>query len=311
MPDISAFMPTYIAKSLEYAETLHNSFAILDMPTKNVAPIEGTKYQSIVIGIPKGVTSADRDNGDFNFDALDSDSRTLSLDTLAQAGVKIPDITASTSPVDFVNLYLDPAVNAVLTQISGSLKALCNTTNLNVNGTADNTGGVTKLFSVDNFLAARAALATRGVKVNDVGKMWFINNEIAYHKMLGDSAWTAATAAGDAIANSIRTSGSFPMAFSTNLAYDQVFAATGTGTTHLYPGVYGHSNAFGLVVRQTSTPPSGQVESYDLNVKGIPLKVKLSYSHEKNAWLLSVSCLYGVGVIRPEQAIVVSVKETP
>jgi hypothetical protein len=208
------------------------------------------------------------------------------------------------------DIYVDPSVKAVLTEINGYL--VSDTTQLAGPGSAtavtNATGGIGAYFSVPQFLAQRAQLASNLVNVNDVGNMSWIQNEFSYHLMLDDTDWVKQTTVGQSVAQAIRGTGEFPTAFSTNLGFDQGFSTVNvSGQPFSYPGAYFHRFAIALASRpQPYVQSSDYLKVIELPIRGLIFRMMMWFDPQANSYKVTVSCMLGHQCIRPDMGVQLS-----
>jgi hypothetical protein len=67
-----------------------------------------------------------------------------------------------------------------------------------------------------------------------------------------------------------------------------------------------HRYAIGLALRPLPPPDEKVVEYTYLDIKGIPMRVMVSYQHLKNGWLVTVDYGYALGVLRPSFGVIIN-----
>jgi len=306
-------MPTLVSAASDAQKVFLGSTGLLNAVYTAVDPIEGYPYKTLNIPIPARAVATNVAAGDFNFNDLSDTNQPVTLDTNIETGFVIRSFEQWTSPDLLRTVFLDAAVKSCIRKVDDTIAAVITTGNF-TNATVANTGGTTNVFSVANFLTARTALANAGVPVDDLANMSFVQPETAYQAMLGDTAWTAATSVGSALAGNIRESGSIPIAFSTHLSADLSLGTltTGSASAHIYTGALLHRYAIVVASAKMPAPrPSEVVDFVDMIIAGLPFRIMVSYSHTKAAWLVSVNCGLGVAPMRPEALNICLIKQTP
>ncbi len=96
----------------------------------------------------------------------------------------------------------------------------------------------------------------------------------------------------------------------THLTLGQAYAGTGAGGVTVkrqtYTSVAMHKYAIALAVRPLEIVNDGHVRSRLIMIKGLPMRLMLSYQHLKAGWLMSLDYGMVAKVIRPDFGVLIS-----
>lgn len=95
----------------------------------------------------------------------------------------------------------------------------------------------------------------------------------------------------------------------TSLTLTQAYPTTATGknyTRRTFASVAMNKNAIALAVRPLELVNAGNVTSRLLLLKGLPIRVMMSYQHLAGGWLMTMDFAMGAKVIRPDFGVVIT-----
>jgi len=214
------------------------------------------------------------------------------LNTHAEATFQIPDVTKALASPDLMQLYMSPAINALAERIETDLLATYAQFTAN---TAVGTGGsaTTEAF-ID---AAETALFAAKVPAND--PLHLVVAATPYSTLRGLSRFSEMQTIGNAQAIQ---KGALGMIKNFNV-YRSQFVSYVSGTSY---NLAFHRNALALVMRRLPNvlPGTGAITEF-VELGGYGFRIVMSYQPNTLAQQFTVDCLYGVGVLRNNHAVVV------
>jgi hypothetical protein len=90
------------------------------------------------------------------------------------------------------------------------------------------------------------------------------------------------------------------------MLYGGSLTSANTFTRRTYTSIAMHKFAIGLAVRPLEIVNNGQVQSRLIEMRGLPMRLQLSYQHLKGGWFLSLDYAMVAKVIRPDFGVLMA-----
>ena len=304
-----AFWQTLLAAtSTGLSEVLVGTTSLLSSVFQDVKPVETALGQTIDVPVPNSVLSqvSTATTGDPTFNDYTVNTVPISLNQHLQYGTLIRSFEQYNSPITIKDVLIDPGIKAVAMKANAYLSSLINTTNFNVNAPVSTT---TSSVTPTQFVGGYQTLLQNLVNVRDSQNMTFLQAPAVYASQLTNSAWSQESIAGINVAQQARVEGGIKFAYGARQDVDQQLPVTGTTGSFVYTSIYMSRYAMAAVMRPL--PKGDERVAYTTYIywMGLPIRITLSWSGLKDAWLLNIDCGFGASVVRPEQAVLFSTAE--
>lgn len=291
------FNQTLVSRADQLSSVFYPYQNLVASVYQDINPAEpGTIGQTINVPIPVAQTVTDVGVGDFTPTDQSVGTKAITLDKHPGATVRIRDFEQFNTPRSLIDTYIDPLINGVFNDMESKIGALLTTGNF---GTAvgTNTGS---LISTDTFLSAIASLQDNNMPQPTPDMVTFVNAPTVNAKILGNSAWTAASSTGYEYAQDIRLSGKIRSAYGCNLAVSQNAPASGSVGSRTFTSAVFHKYAIALASRPLGNGdvPKNLEVMQIVYVHGIPIRFMVSYQHQSGGYWLTADAGYGLAVIR-------------
>ncbi len=221
----------------------------------------------------------------------------ITLNNHLEASFQIPDVTKTLAYPDLLRTYLQPAVVAIAEKVESDLLALAPSFTANTPvGTA---GAALTEATVE---AAETALFNARIPQSE--PRYLVVDGTTYSQLRSIQRFSEYQAAGEAGLKAL-IDGEIGRLKSFYVFRSQLVAKTGTAPVTTWNLGFGR-NAMGLVIRRLPQPlpGTGAVAEY-AEMGNFGMRVVMSYQPNTLAQQFTVDILYGVGVLRNNQGIVV------
>ena len=220
------------------------------------------------------------------------------LDNHKYCTIRVEDVAEFEAAFNIRDSYLGDQLAVVCEAVDASLLGLY----ASAGNTLNYTGGMT---TTEAWKEARRLLNENRAPLNERYAVW---QEDAEREALEFEEITSRDYRGDPAAEALRE-GHIGRFVGIDNYMDQNVASV-AGTPNVLKNLIFHKNALALVTANLPLPGSGLgLFSRFVVQDGVGMRVMVSYDHLHTAYIASVECLWGVGVLRPEHLVLVETAE--
>lgn len=310
MPNnVSAFYQTLVAAIVEASQLLAPTHQAIEGIYMDYSPEQAALGQTLNIPIPGDPSQQVLDWGVGDMVVSDSTWSTVSMVFSHHPGyaTAIRDFEQYNSPTRLRAAVVDTAIKAIENYINNLITSLFTTTNFTTNAPISTTAHIITTAQANSGLAV---LADQFVPTQDNPEnMSLIVPSTPYYAMNPDSSWTAAQTAGMLTAETVRRTGTMPIAFGCKVRLDQQMPTTGTAPSRTFTGAIFHRWAIAMAVRPIAIPDTTVVKAMTMMFAGIPIRVMVGYNHIKMAEVFSIDCGFALKVVRENMCQLYSIAE--
>ncbi|KPV54108.1 hypothetical protein SE17_05735 [Kouleothrix aurantiaca] len=216
----------------------------------------------------------------------------VTLNKHKEVSFAIEDLAAALARPDMLMGYISDGISALADQIDSDIAALYSTFTQTVDASA-----AAGPLDYTDFIESRRQLSVAKAPMID---RYAVLHPTAAAELLADVKFTNRDYRGPEEESALKTG------WLGTYAGFQVFEDQNIAVATTQKNLFMHRNAIALVSRPLPLPQEGTgVVAKTMDENGIGIRVMISYQHSLGAHMATIDCLYGVGVLRNNHAVVV------